>query len=310
MLKNVVVCFCLAAVAVGQIKPSRPAKTTRPAAKAAAPTPAVPATALPSEDAVNSFMYQMVGYSPTATWKVADIRPTEVTGLAEVSVIITDQQGSNLNKFYVSSDGKHAITGDIIPFGPKPFEEDHLKLEKGINGPSRGPAKAPVTIVEFSDMQCPHCKQVAPVVEQVLAQEPEARFIFQNFPLPAHNWAEKAAGYVDCIGRAPGDAVWTFIQKTFEDQSNITEANVDEKLKAIATASGANANEAAACAVKPDTKARIEASLALGKSVHVNGTPAIFVNGRMLSGGVPADILKQIVDFAASQEEKQETSKQ
>lgn len=307
MLKNVVVCLCLTMAAWAQAKPAGAAKVTaKPPAKspAAAPTPA-----LPSEDAVNSFMYQMVGYNPTVTWKVADVRPTEIAGLTEVLVVITDQQGSNTNKFYVTSDGKHAVTGDIIPFGPKPFEADRLKLEKGVNGPARGPAKAPVTIVEFSDMQCPHCKQVAPIVEQVLAQEPEARFVFQNFPLPAHNWAEKAAGYVDCIGRSSGEAVWSFIQKTFEDQTNITEANVDEKLKAIATASGANGDEAAACAVKPDTKARIEASLALGKAVHITGTPAIFVNGRGMSGGVPADVLKQMVDFAASQGEKQETSK-
>jgi protein-disulfide isomerase len=310
MLKNVVVSLCLAVAAFGQAKPAHPAKAAKPAAKLAATVPAAASPGLPSEDAVNAFMYQMIGYSPTATWKVADIRPTEIAGLAEVTVIITDQQGSNLNRFYVTADGKHAITGDIIPFGPKPFEEDRLKLEKGVNGPSRGPAKAPVTVVEFTDLQCPHCKQAAPIVEQVLAQEPAARFIFQNFPLPAHNWAEKAAGYVDCIGRNSGDAVWPFIQKTFEDQSNITEANADEKLKTIATAAGANAAETAACAVKPDTKARIEASLALGKSVHVTGTPAIFVNGRMLSGSVPADILKEIVDFAAAQAEKPETEKQ
>jgi len=303
MLKKVVVYFGLGLMVFAQTKTAGPAKTkSQTAPKPAVGAAAVPASSLPTEDAVNSFMFQMVGYSPTATWKISDIRPTDVPGLAEVTVVITDQQGSNVNRFYVSSDGKHAITGDIIPFGPKPFQEDRLKLDKGVNGPSRGPAKAPVRIVEFSDMQCPHCKQVAPVVEQVLAQEPEAHFVFQNFPLPSHNWAEKAAGYVDCIGRSSGDAVWTFIQKTFEDQANITEANVDEKLKAIATTSGANGDDAAACAVKPDTKARIEASLALGKSVHVTGTPAIFVNGRMLSGGVPADVLKQIVDFAASQE--------
>ena len=97
------------------------------------------------------------------------------------------------------------------------------------------------------------------------------------------------------------DAVWKFIQKTFEEQGNITEANVDEKLKAIATASGANADEVAACAVKPDTKARIEASVALGRSVGVNGTPTLFINGRNVPGGAPVDVLKKIVDFESSQ---------
>jgi protein-disulfide isomerase len=176
-----------------------------------------------------------------------------------------------------------------------------------VNGPAKGPAKAAVTIVEFSDMQCPHCQKAAAGIEQLLAQEPEAHFVFQNFPLPSHNWAEKAAGYVDCVGRASAggasnDAVWKFIQKTFDEQANITEANIDEKLKAITTASGANGDEIAACAVKPDTKTRIEASLALGKSVGVNGTPTLFINGRNVPGGAPIELMKKIVDFQASQE--------
>jgi protein-disulfide isomerase len=116
-----------------------------------------------------------------------------------------------------------------------------------------------------------------------------------------HDWAEKAADYVDCVGRASNDAVWKFIQKTFDDQANITASNADEKLKAIATASGAKADDIAACAAKGDTIARVQASLALGKSVGVTGTPTLFVNGRNVPGGAPVDVLKKIVDFEASQ---------
>ncbi len=276
-------------------------QSAHPAKPAAKPT-SEGATVLPTEDTVNAFLFQWVGYDPTVTWKVADIRPSEVPGLAEVQVVITNPQGSSQNRLLVSADGKHALTGDILPFGAKPFDEARGKLEKGVTGPAKGPAKAAVTIVEFSDMQCPHCAKAAPVIDQLLAQEPEVRFVFQNFPLPAHNWAEKAAGYVDCVGRAPNDAVWKFIQKTFDDQANITESNADEKLKAIATASGANADEIATCAAKSDTKARVEASLALGKSVGVNATPTLFINGRNVPGGAPADLLKKIVDFHESQE--------
>ena len=308
MLKNVIVILCLIAVVAAQTKTAPAAK---PAAKPSEATPAAVSSNLPSEETINAFMQQMVGYSPEVTWRIAEIRPTAVSGLSEVLVVITDPKGSNSNRFYVTADGKHAVTGDIIPFGAKPFDQDRVKLEKGVNGPAKGPAKAPVTIVEFSDMQCPHCKQVAPTVEQLLEQEPNAHFVFQNFPLPNHNWAEKAADYVDCVGRASNDAVWKFIQKTFEQQESITEANADEKLKAIATESGANADQIAACAAKPDTKARIQASLALGKSVGVSGTPAIFINGRMLSGGVPVEVLKQIVDFQSAQaSQKQNTAKQ
>jgi protein-disulfide isomerase len=288
----------LVGISIAQTKPAQPAK---PAAKPAAAAPAKEAsTGLPSEDTVNSFLFQTFGYDPTVSWKVAEIRPSDMPGLAAVAVVITNSQGSSVSRLLVSSDGKHAIAGEVLPFGAKPFEDAKIKLEKGVNGPSKGPSKAAVTIVEFSDMQCPHCAKASPQVEQLLALEPDAHFVFQNFPLPSHDWAEKAAGYVDCVGRDSKDAVWKFIAKTFEDQSNITQSNADEKLKAIATAAGANADEVAACAVKPDTKARIEASLALGKSVGVNGTPAVFINGRN-AGGASLEVQRKMVVFEASQ---------
>jgi protein-disulfide isomerase len=294
MLKKLLLLFLLAALAAAQTKPAPvPQLSTKPAATASQ-------TVLPTEETVNSFMKQMFGYDPTLSWSISEIRPSPMPGLSEVLVVITGPQGSNANRLFVSSDGKHAISGDVIPFGAKPFEDARVKLEKGVNGPARGPAKAPVTIVEFSDMQCPHCKEAAPSIDQLVAEEPGARFIFQNFPIPGHNWAEKAAGYVDCIGRSSNDAVWKFIQKTFADQTNITESNADEKLKAIATESGANADETAACAEKADTKARVQASAALGKSVGVTGTPTLFINGRMLGGGIPVDAMKKIVDFQAA----------
>jgi protein-disulfide isomerase len=296
MHRTLLAALLLSGIAFAQTQAVRQLK---PAAKPAA-TAATAATVLPTEDTVNAFLFQTFGYDPTITWKVSEIRPSEVPGLADVTVVITNAQGANTNRILVSSDGKHAIAGDILPFGAKPYEDARVKLEKGVNGPSKGPVKAAVTIVEFSDMQCPHCAKAAPAVEQLLAQLPEAHFVFQNFPLPMHDWAEKAAEYVDCIGRASNDAVWKFVGKTFDEQANITESNADEKLKAIATASGANADEIAACAAKPDTKARIEASLALGRSVGVTGTPTLFINGRNASGA-SVEVQKKIADFEASQ---------
>jgi protein-disulfide isomerase len=295
--------FCTLIVALalttGAMAQAKPASTAKPQAKPTTAAPAVKAE-LPTEDTVNSFLYQMFGYEPTITWKVTEIRPSQAAGLTEVTVVVTNPQGSNANKLFVTADGKHAISGDILPFGAKPFEDARAKLEKGVNGAAKGPAKAPVMIVEFSDMQCPHCKQAEPNIEQLLAQEPDVHFVFQNFPLPLHNWAEKAADYVDCVGRASNDAVWKFIKKTFDQQSNITEANADEKLKAIATDSGVKADEIAACAAKPDTKARVAASVELGKSAGVTGTPTLFINGRAINGGAQVDVLKKIVEFQAN----------
>src|SRR5215469_6202183 len=261
-------------------------------------------TILPSEDTVNGFMQQTFGYDSTITWKIVSIKPSEAEGLAEVVVVITSPKGQQGTTLYVTPDGKHALTGDILPFGAKPYAPAQEALLKGINGPSKGPEKSPVTIIEFSDLQCPHCKEAQPVVDKLLADEPNAHFVFQQYPLPMHNWAEKAAGYADCVGRTSKDAFWKFVQGTYEDQANITESNANEKLTAIADKSGVKGADIAACAAKADTKARIDKSLALGQAVGVTGTPTLFINGRRIANvsGTPYEILKGIVDFGAKQQ--------
>jgi protein-disulfide isomerase len=258
---------------------------------------------LPSEDTVNSFMAQTFGYDSTITWKIVSIKPAEAEGLAEVVVVITSPKGQQGTTLYVTPDGKHALTGEILPFGAKPYAAAHEALSKGINGVAKGPEKSPVTIVEFSDLQCPHCKEAQPIVDKLLADEPSARFVFQQYPLPMHNWAEKAASYADCIGRSSKDAFFKFVQGTYEEQANITESNADEKLSAIADKSGVKGSDIAACAAKPDTKTRVQKSIELGQAVGVTGTPTLFVNGRRIANvsGTPYEILKGIVDFGAKQ---------
>jgi protein-disulfide isomerase len=258
---------------------------------------------LPSEETVNSFLQQTFGYDSTVTWKITAIKPSIAAGLAEVDVVLSNSQGQSTTTLYVTPDGKHALTGDILPFGAKPYQPAKEALLKGVNGPSRGPDKAPVTIVEFSDLQCPHCKDAQPVIDKLLTEEPNARFVFQNFPLPSHNWAAKAANYADCIGRSSKDAFWKFVQGTFDAQSSITEANADEKLTAIADIAGVKGADMATCAAKADTKTRVEQSVALGQSVGVTGTPTVFVNGRRIGNvvGLPAEVFKGLVEFAAKQ---------
>ena len=280
---------------------------TKPAPKPAENVPLKHATStssdLPSEATVDSFMHQQFGYQADLTWKISSIKPSTITGLAEVNVVIAGPQGQQLTRFYVAPDGTQALVGEIIPFGAKPFDPAKQTLNRGITGPERGPKDAPVTIVEFGDLQCPACKAAQPTIEKLVADEPNARFVFQNFPLDMHNWAAKGAAYADCVGRASNDAFWKFIAKTYETQSDITAENADEKLTAIADAAGGKGADIAACAIKPETKARVDASLALGKSVEVSGTPTLFINGRKV-GSFDArlsDVYKGLVDFAAKE---------
>lgn len=276
----------------------------KPKSEATADKPGTHATAgLPSEATVESFLHQQFGYQPDMTWKISSIRPSQIEGLAEVTVVLASPQGQQLSHFYVGRDGQHALVGDMIPFGAKPFDPAKNALEKGINGPTRGPKDAPVTIVEFGDLQCPACKAAQPTIEALAAAEPQARFVFQNFPLEMHNWAAKGAAYADCVGRASNDAFWKFISKTYESQAEITAENADEKLTALADAAGVKGSEIAACATQPETKARIDASIALGKNVDVSGTPTLFINGRKIGqfDARLSEVYKSLVDFAAKE---------
>jgi protein-disulfide isomerase len=267
-------------------------------AKSAATAPALN---LPSEATVDSFMQQTFGYEQQVSWKIASIKPAPVPGLIQVDVVLATPQGQQASRFYVTADGEHAVVGDIIPFGAKPFDPTKKALEKGISGPSRGPKDAAVTIVEFGDLQCPACKAAQPAIEALVAAEPKARFVFQNFPLEMHNWAAKGAAYADCVGHASNEAFWKFVAKTYETQADITAENADEKLTALADGAGVKGADIAACASTPVTKAHVDASLALGKAVNVTGTPTLFINGRTIGnvGQVPADSLKGLVEFAA-----------
>lgn len=260
-------------------------------------------TTLPSETVVDAFLQQTFGYETGVSWKINSIKPAVAPGLAQVDVILATPQGQQLSRFYVTSDGQHAVVGDIIPFGAKPFDPVKKTLEKGITGPAKGPKDSPVTIVEFGDLQCPACKAAQPAIEALVAAEPTARFVFQNFPLDMHNWAKKGAAYADCVGQASNAAFWKFVAKTYETQSDITAENADEKLTAIAEASGVKGADIAGCATTPVTQAHLDTSIALGKSVNVTGTPTLFINGRVIGNisQVPADTLKELVEFAAKQ---------
>jgi len=303
-LNTVLIFLLVSAIASAQSGTSKPT-LAKPGEKvpvvASSATPSTTADGLPSEATIDSFLQQQFGYEKDLTWKISSIRPSAVAGLAEVTVVLASQQGQQSMRFFVAPDGEHALAGEIIPFGARPFDPVKKILEKGISGPERGPKNAPVTIVEFGDLQCPACKAAQPAIEALVAAEPNARFVFQNFPLEMHNWAAKGAAYADCVGRASNDAFWKFVAKTYETQSDITAATADEKLTAIADGAGVKGADIAACAAKPETKAHVDASLALGKQVEVSGTPTLYINGRKVGSIDPrmADVYKNLVEFAA-----------
>lgn len=252
-----------------------------------------------TEDTVNSFMHWMFGQDATLQWKVVSIKPSTLKGLMQVTVLVSLPDGNKQQwVIQVGEDGKYAMSGDLMPFGADPFAADRAKLS-GVNGIVVGPKDAPVTIVEFSDLQCPHCKKAHPVVEHLLKDEPNVRFVFQNFPLPMHNWAAKGANYADCVGRKNPDQLLAYLGAVFDDQENITEATADDKLKAAVTKAGGDAVATAACAALPETTTRVQKSLEFGATMDVTSTPTVFINGRRIQAiaDAPYEVMKGIVDF-------------
>src|SRR6478609_10865525 len=272
------------------------AKPATPAAAGAKPA-AKSATDLPTTEEVDAALRRTLGYDPGVTWQIYEIRPAAVPGLADVLFAINKQATQHI---YLAAGGQSAIIGELIPFGANPFAPARAKLQ-GASGPSRGGPNPAIDIVEFSDLECPHCKKAQPILEKLAVDFPQVRFIFQQFPLPAslHPWAMKAAQYADCAGQINKDAFWKYIDSIFENQGGIALATADDKLKELAATDGLDAQKISTCAASPETDARIKKSQALGATLDVNETPTVFINGRRVPGiaNIPYENLKQLVQF-------------
>ena len=257
-------------------------------------------TALPSEATVDGFLKQMFGWNQDLTWKVAEIKPAEAPGFADVTAVFNTPQGQQIFRLFVTPDQKFALTGDIVPFGADPFAAARTDL-KAANGPVHGATDAAVTIVEFGDLECPACKAAQPNITKLMEAEPKAKLIFQNYPLEAiHKWSFLGAKYVDCVGRESNDAVWKFISTVYEHQGEITPDTAETMLKGYVKDAGADTAAVAACVAKPETEKRVRESEALGTKLGVTSTPTFFINGRKVVGfgnNTPYDVVKSMVDY-------------
>jgi protein-disulfide isomerase len=166
------------------------------------------------------------------------------------------------------------------------------KIEVGDGGrASRGGDKnAPITIIAFSDFECPYCKRSEETVSQVLdAYGDKIRYVFRDFPLPFHANAHEAAAAARCAGEQ--DKFWEYHDKLFQ-----TAALSTENLQSHATALELDRTKFDECLASDKYDAEIDADVAAGSDVGVTGTPAFFINGRMLSGAQPFERFKEVID--------------
>jgi protein-disulfide isomerase len=308
--------------ASGQNNP--PAAPDAPAAQnGAAPQPSAPAqlqpmppadpayftASTPTKDTVEGFLHASWGYDENRIFQVQAIQTTPVPGISRVTVLVeergTQQTQPSALTFLTLSDGKHLIANDeILPFGAHPFENYHNLLEREAKGPSRGPANAPLQLVEFSDYQCPHCKDAQPTIERLLKDYPQAHFVSEIFPLRnIHSEAEKAAETGVCVAKIGGnDAFFKYTDVVYTNQAQLTPEGSAEALASAVKTAGVDDAKVKACVAEPSAKAAVDASLQLGQEVGVNSTPSLFVNGRMLPmAGIPYDQLKKIIDYDLKQ---------
>jgi protein-disulfide isomerase len=169
------------------------------------------------------------------------------------------------------------------------LEPDRITV--AANGPSKGPADAPVTIVEFSDFQCPYCAKLTPTMEQVMDKYgAKVRRVFRQFPLNFHPFAQKAAEASLCAHEQ--GMFWQLHDAMFGNQQAL---GVDQ-LKAKAAELGLDAGTFGTCLDSGKYAAAIETDIREGSAAGVNGTPAIFVNGRFINGAVPIEQITKVID--------------
>ena len=156
--------------------------------------------------------------------------------------------------------------------------------------PERGPKNASVTIIEFSDYQCPFCQKAEDVVDQVMkTYTDKVRLVYRDYPLPFHPNARPASEAAACAN-AQGK-FWEYHAKLFHG-----DGLEPEKLKTYADQVGLDRKKFDDCLEKKPFKAEIDKDVKDGEKAGVNGTPAFFINGRMLSGAQPFEKFKEVID--------------
>jgi protein-disulfide isomerase len=160
------------------------------------------------------------------------------------------------------------------------------------DGQQRGMGSAPITIIEFSDYQCPFCSRAEETVKKVLDEyKGKVRLVFRQYPLPFHPQAAKASEAALCA--ADQGKYWEMHEKLFANQSAL---GVDQ-LKQHAKGLGLDGGKFDKCLDSGEKTKLVEASKKAGDEAGVNGTPAFFINGRPLAGAVPFEKFKEIIDY-------------
>jgi protein-disulfide isomerase len=167
-----------------------------------------------------------------------------------------------------------------------------VKVDVG-NAPFFGKEGAPITIVEFSDFQCPFCSRGADVVHELKAKYGnKIKLAFKQFPLPMHKDARPAAEAALCVNEQGMDKFWKFHDAAFKNQDKLDAANLEK----FAKDSGANVDKYKECIGSKKHAGDVQKDMEYGEKIGVKSTPTFFVNGQLVSGAVPIEQFAEIIE--------------
>ena len=223
-----------------------------------------------------------------------DVKPSPIEGLNEVQVTI---QG-NPYPVYITKDEKKYIWGQMFDLTVDPDTERMRQIDlKNVH--YRGSANAPVTIVEYSDLQCPHCRDAHQIMKTQLFKsftKDQVRWVLKEFPLTGHDWAEPAAIAAECAGRQKEDAFWAFADDFFTNAPKISSTTVHAQSLQFARDQKLDIGKFKSCLEDPSVLERVKANKVEGLKVGVQSTPTFVVNGRMRRGIRDMEDLKPLIE--------------
>ncbi len=263
-------------------------------------TPA-PAAQTPIQKNIEAYLRHLYAFGPDVLLVVGVPKETAVDGLLETTINLTIEENKQTVKFYVSKDGKFLFRGEMSDMTKDPLAESRSQIQMN-DAPSLGDPKAAVTLVEYSDFECPVCRNLHDALRGILPKYPgKVRVIFKDFPIEQlHPWARTAAIAGRCAYQQKPAAFWKMYDYIYDNQDIISAANAWTKMQDYAAQSGLDADAFKACMASPEAGAAVNASRANGQQLDVNSTPTVFVNGRRMVGA-DAHLLEQYITYELNQ---------
>lgn len=174
---------------------------------------------------------------------------------------------------------------------PTPAAPTKVSFDISANDHLRGKINAPVQLVEFSDFQCPYCSRHHETMKQIAAAYGDKIvWVLKHFPLSFHQYAEKSAEASECASEQ--GKFWEYSDKLMENQSGLN----DTLFGTLAKQLKLDENKFNSCLSSGKYKDKVQADITEAAAKGVEGTPATFVNGELVSGAIPFENFKSIID--------------